>query len=399
LWLEEKIFPIRKAARKPLGETSKGQRGKGKRKRAQPKVIEAEAELKRRAIAPVESELPEEEAMELMLALQLSEEELAEMVREDREPVNEQGLPLILAEDEQRIGEEEEYGVQGGKLSYLTIDGYVSAVAELYKIQCSLQKSTYPSFRGAAFTSMMDTLRGQQDNNSREAFIDRGLGGVVEGYSDEEYLQLNHCLLRDTDYATRSFSYLNLSTRLNSTWGHAYVLRGESMRRAELCDLALLKYPRGEGQTPCYAAVMTMSQGKMNKYGRKVYMGAMRHKDARLCPLGALAQYLFWRWHMSGEKFPSFRCRRDWYRRKVLVGRDADHEISYPAQLLATVKAFAAAGISSKAKVHAKRRASARSAEVHGVAEAQVRYLIDLSHPLYSIYLSISCHLQWSLCV
>lgn len=78
--------------------------------------------------------MPEEEAVELMLALQLTSEELAQMAREDQEPVNEQGLPLILAEDEQRIGEEEEYGVQGGKLSYLTIDGYISAVVELYKI-------------------------------------------------------------------------------------------------------------------------------------------------------------------------------------------------------------------------------------------------------------------------
>jgi hypothetical protein len=53
-------------------------------------------------------------------------------------------------------------------------------------------------------------------------------------------------------------------------------------------------------------------------------MGAMRHKDPYLCTMGALAQYLFWRWHISGELQPSFKRRKDWYNTKLLVGDDKD---------------------------------------------------------------------------
>ena len=84
MWLEEKISPIRKPVKKPPVETSKGRggtgKGKGKRKREQSEIIEAEANLTRRAIAPVEFELPGEEAAELMLVLQLTSEELTQMV-------------------------------------------------------------------------------------------------------------------------------------------------------------------------------------------------------------------------------------------------------------------------------------------------------------------------------
>ncbi len=50
----------------------------------------------------------------------------------------------------------------------------------------------------------------------------------------------------------------------------------------------------------------------------------LRHKDPLLCTQGALAQLLFWLWHVAGEPAPSFRRRQDWYRIKVLVGQDRE---------------------------------------------------------------------------
>ena len=94
-----------------------------------------------------------------MSELQLSPDELAEMLEEDRVPCDELGLPRILVEDEARIEDEEEYGVGGGKLYYRMIEGYISAVAELYKIQVSLYKTPYPSFRGATFSGKIESLK------------------------------------------------------------------------------------------------------------------------------------------------------------------------------------------------------------------------------------------------
>jgi hypothetical protein len=88
--------------------------------------------------------------------------------------------------------------------------------------------------------------------------------------------------------------------------------------------------------------------------------------------MGALAQYFFWRWHISGEPEPGFRYRKDWYRIKLLVGKYREEEISYPTQLEETYQVFGAAGIHSVKKTHAMRGSGARGAELHGVSERQV---------------------------
>src|SRR5436309_193446 len=140
----------------------------------------------------------------------------------------------------------------------------------------------------------------------------------------------------------------------------------------ELTDMSLLEYPKEEGPTPCFALIFQLSNGKMNKTGKKQFMGALRHQDPMLCTQDALAQYLFWIWHISGEQPPSFQCQQDWYRTKMLVGKDKDKQISYPTQLNDIFRAFVAAGILSMKKTHAMRGCGACGAELHGISEKQV---------------------------
>lgn len=155
-------------------------------------------------------------------------------------------------------------------------------------------------------------------------------------------------------------------------FGHFLVLRGENRRMAELADLSIIQYPPEEGPTPCFAVVLQLTAGKMNKTGRAQYMGAMRHKDPLLCTMRALAQYLFWRWHISGEQPPVFKSRQSWYSTKLLVGDDKQQQISYTAQYSSIVDAFAMANITSIAKTHVMRGCGGRAAELHGVSERQV---------------------------
>src|SRR3954452_467624 len=88
--------------------------------------------------------------------------------------------------------------------------------------------------------------------------------------------------------------------------------------------------------------------------------------------MSALAQYLYWRWHMSGELAPTFQHRQDWYRIKLLVGEDRESEISYNAQYEACLFAMAQAGITSDSVTHVMRGSGAWHAELLGVSEAQV---------------------------
>jgi hypothetical protein len=110
----------------------------------------------------------------------------------------------------------------------------------------------------------------------------------------------------------------------------------------------------------------------MNKTARKEFMGSLRHKDPLFCTQGALAQLFFWRWHIAGEAPPSFRRRQDWYRIKVLVGRDREQELSYPTQLQETWRVFGAAGLVASKKTHLPRRVGAQDAETHGTSLAQI---------------------------
>ncbi|XP_044720097.1 centromere DNA-binding protein complex CBF3 subunit [Hirsutella rhossiliensis] len=66
------------------------------------------------------------------------------------------------------------------------------------------------------------------------------------------------------------------------------------------------------------------------------------------------------------------RGAADWYRIKVLVGRDREQELSYPTQLQETWRIFGAAGLIASKKTHLPRRVGAQDAETHGTSLAQI---------------------------
>jgi hypothetical protein len=103
-----------------------------------------------------------------------------------------------------------------------------------------------------------------------------------------------------------------------------------------------------------------------------VYMGAMRHRNPMLCTMGALAQYLFWRWHMSSELAPNFKRKQDWYRLKVLVGACPTEELAYTTQYNSCFEALCRAGISAESITHIMRKKGAQEAERLGVPDPQV---------------------------
>lgn len=81
----------------------------------------------------------------------------------------------------------------------------------------------------------------------------------------------------------------------------------------------------------------------------------MRNKNPEVCPLGTLAAYFFWRWHCSGEKFPDFSARKNWYDLCVFRGKDPKKPMSYNTQLRYVTAAYKALNISIRKKTHAAR--------------------------------------------
>ena len=248
-----------------------------------------------------------------------------------------------------------------------TVDAYIAAVIELWRLQVAHGGSNVENPRSIAVRGFLEQRGRQRGKHDRASFKDRGSDGIQAGYSLDEWLRIQDILLSGAAFTPQS-----LRTRVDLLFGHYYLLRGENRRKMELADLSLLEYPPAEGPTPCYCLVTLLQDGKMNKTARKEFMGSLRHKDPLLCTQGALAQLLFWRWHVAGEAPPSFRCRSDWYRIKVLVGQNCEQELSYPTQLQETWRVFGAAGIISSKKTHLPRRIGAQSAETYGTSLAQI---------------------------
>jgi hypothetical protein len=100
----------------------------------------------------------------------------------------------------------------------------------------------------------------------------------------------------------------------------------------------------------------------------------LRHRDYRSCLIGALAVYFFWRWHVSGEPFPSFCTSQDWYNIKVLKrdNSDVQGQLSDSTASSWTRRLFRASGIKGSKVGHAGRVKGGQIAELRGVSEDQV---------------------------
>ena len=359
LWLQDVVLQLR-ISNKPLGQKRKGDA-------INPAALPPRK--RRKGVGRGESSALADcdpQVKQLAEGLEMPVEEL---LRE---------LPAMLADD--RDSGDSEQGQGGGEagadrfLKAGTVDSYIAAVLQLYKVQQALGHNAYRHPRGGVLKDVVRQTKEAQDARDREAFIDRGIGGTNAGYSDEEFLALQQHLLQSAAKPGPSYPHF-LRTRVDILMGHFFVLRGENRREAELADLSLLSYPPIEGPTPCQAVVFTISKGKTNKSGKKQFMGALRHKNPLLCSHSALAQYFFARWSLSRERPPDFRTRRSWYRTKLLVARPGreEEQLSYPAQYEAVWRAFAAAGIHSVKKTHAMRGCGIRAGELHGVDEEQLQ--------------------------
>jgi len=274
----------------------------------------------------------------------------------------------ILCDDQEDYEPPEDIDTEEGTpLTRATLDAYIAAVMELWRLQVAHGGRNLENPRSSAVRGFLEQRSRQRSHIDRTAFKDRGSDGIQAGYSATEWSAIQKYLL-----STSAALPQNFRTRVDLLFSHYYLLRGENRRKMELADLSLLEYPLTEGPTPCGCLVALLQDGKMNKTAKKEFMGALRHRDPLLCTQGALAQLLFWRWHIAGEPAPTFRHRQDWYNIKVLVGSDRMQELSYHTQLEETWRVFGAVGLTAEKKTHLPRRAGAQEAETYGTSLTQI---------------------------
>jgi len=119
---------------------------------------------------------------------------------------------------------------------------------------------------------------------------------IVEHYNEIEDLMWN-----DSDTIGRRSVCTNLRHRYSLLHLTSGILRCESLHRAEISDFMMLRPPKKDTDIhPMLLMINQIAQGKTN-HGRLMYGRATRHRDVRLCCLGALAFYLMYRFDCTGE--------------------------------------------------------------------------------------------------
>ena len=257
------------------------------------------------------------------------------------------------------------------KVGKATVKLYVAAVVDLWQQQHRLSINSHPNPRDSGVKELLKIIDYEEEDRKRSNFQDRGIGTMLDGYSTTAQMQAIGryflCTTKDHGVQLRNWLAFLLS--------HFALMRGESARKMELPDLHCVRLEK-EGFSECHALIMVMRQGKTNQFGRLEVGACLRHKDVDICPHGALALYLFWRWHVENEPFPSFRCSSEWYPVKLLkTGNDPTKEMSYQVHCNAISSALSAIGLKSRAKTHIGRGSGARMAELEGASEAQIRRL------------------------
>ncbi|OWZ08441.1 hypothetical protein PHMEG_00019017, partial [Phytophthora megakarya] len=255
------------------------------------------------------------------------------------------------------------------KVGVATVEMYVNAISDLFSDQQSRGANAHPHPRNRLIKALLSSLRREQHEKNKRDYVDRGVGSLLDGYCTTE------------DLVSISRYYMNLNTgpdlrnRMSHFLCHACLLRGESARNMELPDLFSVIL-ENEGFTECRALVMILGHGKTNQYGRREFGSCIRHCNVEVCPFGSLALYLFFRWCVQMEDVPNFLVPENWYDIKVLKsGKGPTTSMTYRAHYDATIKAFTALGMHSKAKTHAARGSGARMAELVGATESQIRRL------------------------
>jgi hypothetical protein len=118
---------------------------------------------------------------------------VAELLIEDREGYV---PPAALAQDlAQAQAQAEAEGAEGTEAAGTlfvkgTLDAYVAAVIELWRVQVAHGNHNTENPRGVAVRGFLEQRGRQRSKLDRESFKDRGVDGIQAGYSPGEWLRI-----------------------------------------------------------------------------------------------------------------------------------------------------------------------------------------------------------------
>lgn len=258
------------------------------------------------------------------------------------------------------------------RLAWRSVRSYVTAITDLYCAQKALGMNSHPSPREHNVRDYIKALQRRDAVRDKANYADKGRDTLLDGYTELQLLRVCQELWAQTGESTEC----HFRTIVDILLSHYMLTRGGDRRALELSDLFTFEFV-DEGPTRCMPLIMTTRAGKQNQHGRLETAGALRNRNLQLCLLGAIAFYLLFLWDLINEPFPDFSQRSAWYDIRLVKGNSNSSNrtkpFSYNAQREWVIKAFSYAGITSHKKTHIGRSSGAKTAELKGVSEDQIR--------------------------
>jgi hypothetical protein len=168
--------------------------------------------------------------------------------------------------------------------------------------------------------------RKEKHQHDRNNYKDPGVGAWHDGITEtEDLLKISHYFFHTNPYQLVPSTRLTQTTIANNLRDRAMflttigaILRGEDARAFELCNIShMVKPAEGSGQ-PMEITVFNVKQGKTNAFSHLQYASISRHKNPLLCPVGGIAMYLFYIYHVMNIAPPKMDGnRREWFRLKL----------------------------------------------------------------------------------
>ncbi|CAD6983165.1 unnamed protein product, partial [Tilletia controversa] len=241
-------------------------------------------------------------------------------------------------------------------LTVETIDTHIKAITDLWKIQQLAGKNSHPSPReGGLVKAYRTAVIKSKAKQSAASYEDKAKHSLVDGYDERGHERISQWYLERASQKLGEERHDCLRSRLDFLLSHAIMGRSEDLRGAKLSDMYSYNVPYSSPH-PCHALVITFLESKANTGGRKERGIAIRHRNVEVCPIGALAMYLFYRFDVCSEDPPDFTTRRDWYDKFLLVSsKDPSSGIVWDQQAELLRKAFAELDITSSKLTHAMR--------------------------------------------
>ncbi|KAI3657232.1 hypothetical protein MP638_000537 [Amoeboaphelidium occidentale] len=254
------------------------------------------------------------------------------------------------------------------KIGWNTLDGYVTAVMDIWKKQHMLGKFP-PNFpqpvRPPAVKEFLKNAKKEVMTESSANYEDRGIGTLSDEISAHDQGRLAHF------YWTKD-SEEGLKQRADFLLSFGLMSRGDNLRNLKLSEVGHRFYPE-EGVAGSHLLRTVWRKLKKNQYGNIQQNALMRHKDVSKCPFGALGLYLFYRYHVREDPWPDFSKPDYWYDIYVFPnGTRCDKPMTYTKQYQGIKMAQEQLGISVTSKTQIGRKTGASYAENSGANEASI---------------------------